>query len=105
MSEQPEPEENTSSELSPNEQDNLPETEVDNSTDEEDGGMASIEIQDEELAREYRKERRQARYITYGILFLFLCIVVYVGYKMLTQGAIFEFDVLNQFIEMLREMF
>lgn len=75
------------------------------SKEESDEGMASIDIQDEELAREYKKERKQARYITYAILFLFLCVVIYVGYLMLTKGTVFDLDVVNQFIELLREMF
>jgi hypothetical protein len=71
----------------------------------QDNEMASIEIKKEELARESERERKQARYITYGILLLFACFCIYVLYKLLTQGSIFELDIVSQFAELIGEMF
>lgn len=70
----------------------------------QDEGMVSVEIQDEELAREYEKERKQARYITYGLLLLFACVCIYILYRMLTEGSVFELDLVNRFIDLLSSM-
>lgn len=66
----------------------------------EDEGMAPMEIQNEELAKEYERERRQGRIITYIILALFFCIVIYVVFQFLSQGYIFELDLVNEFVEL-----
>lgn len=78
-------------------------TETEDETTQEDE-MPPIEIENEELAREFEKDQKKSKYITYILIFFFFCIAIYVFYSMFATGVFGELDVLSEFIDLLSDI-